>query len=191
MAEYVMHPGDDPVEVVRALLNKAEAPEHVVWAPRADVPGGGVYVVRDEATVAEVSRAMQAKRDEEAKRIADAQAAADERDAKADETGLTPSELGFPASTGSDPGAAGTEGVQATPEAAVRGDGLLAPELVENPDGTLSSPEQVEAENGDDADNEPTPDDPDTPDVDESKQTPAQKRATKKAAAAATQEETK
>jgi hypothetical protein len=181
VAEYVMHPEDNPVEVVRALLDRVDDPQAVMWSPRPDVPGGGVYVVRDEETVAEVSRLQQAKRDEQAKAIADAQAAADARDAKADETGLTPAELAIPASTGTDPGAPGTEGVQATPEAASRGDGLLAPEITANPDGTVST--DGEESDPDTGESEPVADDPTTPE-DESKMTPAQRRAAKRKAAA-------
>lgn len=198
MGEYVMHPDDNPVEVVRALLDKASDPSQVMWSPRPDVPGGGVYVVNDDALIREVAQAQKAKRDAEAQRIADAQAAADERDKQADETGLTPAQLGIPASQGSDPGAPGTEGQRATLEAAQRGDGLLAPELVENADGTKSTAQDAaDAEataeaNADAADEQPVADDPNTPDVDESKQTPTERRAAKKAAAkAATQEETK
>jgi hypothetical protein len=176
-----MHPEDNPAEVARALLDKVDDPQAVVWAPRPDVPGGGVYVVRDEAVVAEVTRARKQARDDQARRISEAQAAADDRDAKADETGLTPAELGIPASTGTDPGAPGTEGVRATPEAATRGDGLLAPELTQNADGTVSADD----ESGEDgADAESGEDDPATPDVDESKMTPAQRRAAKRRAAA-------
>lgn len=156
MAEYVMHPDDDATEVARQLLARVDDPQAVMWSHRPDVPGGGVFVVRDEETVAEVVRLRQQARDEQAKRIADAQQAADERDAKADETGLTPTELGIPASTGTDPGAPGTEGV-----------------LVDDESG----------EDGAD-DDEPAVDDPSTPDVDESKLTPAQRRAAKRKAAA-------
>lgn len=177
MAEYVMHPEDDSVEVARGLLDRVEDPQAVMWSPRPDVPGGGVFVVRDEETVAEVARVQQQKRDTQAQQIADAQAAAEQRDAKADETGLTPTELGFPASTGADPGAPGTEGVRASDEAAARGDGLLAPEVTENPDGTVSS-EEDDPDTGESA-----TDDPSTPE-DESKMTPAQRRAAKRKAAA-------
>lgn len=202
MAEYVMHPDDNPVEVVRGLLDKVDDPAKVMWSPRPDVPGGGVYVVNDEEAVAAVVAERKAARDAEAQRIADAQAAADKRDAKADETGLTPSELGIPASTGTDPGAPGTAGVLATPEAAQRGDGLLAPEIaqtptVQNADGTVSPADASTADEAaaDAEDGEPVADDPATPE-DESKMTPAQRRAAKRAAAAAeansaTQEETK
>lgn len=195
MGEYVMHPGDNPVEVVRALLDKASDPSQVMWSPRPDVPGGGVYVVNDDELIREVTQQQKAKRDAEAKRIADAQAAADERDAQADETGLTPNELGFPASTGTDPGAEGTAGVQADLVSAQRGDGLLAPELVTNADGTVAPASDTASTSDDPGDvdgpDSPVADDPSTPE-DESKQSPAQKRAAKKAAAAAAnQEETK
>lgn len=214
MAEYVLHPDDNPADVARALLDKASDPSSVMWSPRPDVPGGGVYVVNNEETVAEVSRQFQQQRDAEAKRIADAQAAAEERDAKADETGLTPAQLGFPANMGTDPGAPGTAGVLATDEAARRGDGLLAPEIAQtqttqNADGTVSASTEPVAPServGDvdgpdspvaDPDEDDAADDPSTAE-DESKMTPAQRRAAKRKAAAeaaadaaATQEETK
>ena len=192
MGEYVMHPDDNPVEVVRSLLDKASDPSQVMWSPRPDVPGGGVYVVNDDELIRQVVAEQKAKREAEARRIAEAQAAADERDKQADETGLTPAQLGIPANQGSDPGAPGTEGQQVTLDAAQRGDGLLAPELVENPDGTV-----VPADETDGSDEPPAVDDPNTPE-DESKMTPAQRRAAKKAAkaadaadASATPEETK
>jgi hypothetical protein len=110
MAEYVLKEGEEHADVARRLLAESDDPNGVLWAPRPDTYGGGVYVVNNEETVAKVARDLQQVRDDQAKRIADAQAAADERDAKADETGLTPSQLGFPANSGSDPGAPGTEG---------------------------------------------------------------------------------
>jgi hypothetical protein len=185
MTEYVMHPEDNPVEVVRGLLDKVSDPSQVMWSPRPDVPGGGVYVVNDDNAVAEVSAAMKQRREAEAQRIADAQAAADARDAQADETGLTPTQLGIPANQGSDPGAPGTAGELADLSVANRGDGLLAPELVTNPDGTVTPAEDVDPDaDPDAADEEPVADDPATPE-DESKMTPAQRRAAKRKAAAA------
>lgn len=98
MAEYVLKAGENHAEVAGRLLAEVDDPQAVVWSPRPDVFGGGVYVVNDDAAVAKVARDLQQARDDEARRIAEAQAAADERDARADETGLTPAELGFPAS---------------------------------------------------------------------------------------------
>jgi hypothetical protein len=146
MAEYVLKEGEEHADVARRLLAESDDPNSVLWAPRPDTYGGGVYVVNNEETVAKVARDLQQVRDDQAKQIAAAQAAADERDAKADETGLTPAQLGFPANAGADPGAPGTEGV--TPE--------------------------VGAED-DETTEEPVADDPATPE-DESQMTPAQKR---------------
>jgi hypothetical protein len=146
MAEYVIKEGEDHADVARRLLAESDDPNGVVWAPRPDTYGGGVYVVNNEETVAKVARDLQQARDLEAQRITDAQAAADERDAKADETGLTPAQLGFPANAGTDPGAPGTEGT---------------PSEVDEDD---------DAETG-----ESVEDDPATPE-DESQMTPAQRR---------------
>lgn len=110
MAEYVLKEGEEHADVARRLLAESDDPNGVLWAPRPDTYGGGVYVVNNEETVAKVARDLQQVRDDQAKQIADAQAAADKRDARADETGLTPTQLGFPANAGSDPGAPGTEG---------------------------------------------------------------------------------
>jgi hypothetical protein len=160
-AEYPLRPGDDAADVAQMLLDHAEAPEHIQWAPRPDTPGGGVFVVHDEAVAAEVARLRQEQRDAEAQRIADAQAAADERDAKADETGLTPAELGFPAAGGTDPGSAA--------------------EAERNAEVTSTEP-ATEADT--DGDEEPAADDPETPE-DESKMTTAQRRKARKSAPAA------
>jgi hypothetical protein len=151
MAEYVLSEGDTHVEVARRLLAEVDDPQAVVWAPRPDVPFGGVYVVNDEAAVAKVAAEMKTRRDAEATRIADAKAAADERDARASETGLTPAQLGIPANTGTDPGAPGTAGT-------------LAP---------------VDGDGADAEDAEPVEDDPATAE-DESKMTPAQRRKAKR-----------
>lgn len=49
MAEIVLGADDNPAEVAQALLELAgEQPDRVMWAPRPDVPRGGVYVVPDE-----------------------------------------------------------------------------------------------------------------------------------------------
>lgn len=98
MAEYVLAEDDNQEEVVRQLLKEADDPSAVAWSPRPDVPHGGVYVVPDP--VAEkVLAARRAVRDTEAKRISDAQAAAEKRDSnEAVASGLaTPAEAGFPA----------------------------------------------------------------------------------------------
>jgi hypothetical protein len=164
MAEYVMKEGDTHQDVARRLLAEVDDPQAVAWSPRPDVYMGGVYVVNDDAAVAKVASDLKQARDAEAKRIADAQAFAEERDKQADETGMTPRELGFPAAVQSDPGAPGTEGVLADEVSAARGDGLLAPEIA-----------QTDDETGADAGDEPVQDDPATPE-DESQMTPAQRR---------------
>lgn len=105
MAEYVLQDGDTHLDVARALIAKAGA-DAVDWSPRPDVPGGGVYVVRDEQALASFVQERQAARQAEAERIATAQKAADERDAKLDETGATPAELGMSPNLGTDPGSA-------------------------------------------------------------------------------------
>lgn len=49
MAEIVIAADDDLPEVAQALLDLAgDQPDQVMWAPRPDVPHGGVYVVPDE-----------------------------------------------------------------------------------------------------------------------------------------------
>lgn len=98
MAEYVLKRGEDHADVARRLIAEVDDPQAVVWLPRPDVYGGGVYSVRDERAVAKVARDLQQDRDDEEQRIAEAMRLADERDARADETGMTPTELGFPAS---------------------------------------------------------------------------------------------
>jgi hypothetical protein len=54
MAEYIMAEDETAAEVARALLDQAASPDDVHWSPRPDVPGGGVFVVRDEEVVARV-----------------------------------------------------------------------------------------------------------------------------------------
>lgn len=173
-AEFVLQPDDDPTEVARQLLDRAEAPEHVHWFPRPDTPGGGVFVVHDERVAAEVVQARQAARAEQAARIEAAQAKAEERDQAADETGLTPGELGFPAAGGTDPGSAA--------------------EMQANADATAEVQAGEGGEEGEPADEEPVADDPSTPE-DESKaqSTTAARRAARRnrAAEAGAQEEGK
>lgn len=169
-AEYPLRHGDNPAEVAQMLLDRADAPEHIQWAPRPDTPGGGVFVVHDEAVAADVARLRQEQRDAEAQRIEAAQTAADERDAKADETGLTPAELGYPAAGGTDPGSA----AEAQANAEVTADAVTSTEpLADEPPAE---------------DEEPVADDPSTPE-DESKMTTAQRRKARKATAPAAAEE--
>jgi hypothetical protein len=137
MAEYILKDGESHEEVAQRLLAEVEDPQGVTWSPRPDVYGGGVYVVNDEAAVAKVATDMARVRDEEAQRIAEAQRLADERDAKASETGMTPTELGIPANRGTDPGAPGTE-------------------------GTASNPDEDDSDKGDDSDDPSTPEDEST-----------------------------
>jgi hypothetical protein len=162
VAEYVLQPGDDPGDVAKQLI-EAAGPENVHWFPRPDVPGGGVFQVNDEEAIAGVARTRAAARDAETRRIEEAQAAADERDAKADETGMTPHELGFPANAGTDPGSV----AEAERNAEVTGDA--------DPEG---DGEEVEA------DDEPVAVDDPAAAEDESKMTPAQRRAARRKAAA-------
>jgi hypothetical protein len=100
MAEYVLAEDDDQEQVVQGLLKDADDPASVSWSPRPNTPHGGVYIVPD-ALAEKAIKARQDRRDAEAKRITDAQAAADKRDTDpAVQAGLaTPSEAGFPADT--------------------------------------------------------------------------------------------
>ena len=99
MTEYVPGPDEDLETVARRLIAAAKDPQSVAWSPRPNShPHGGVYVLPDddaESIIAAVAKTRQ----DEADRIDAALKAADERDAKADETGLTPEQLGFPADT--------------------------------------------------------------------------------------------
>lgn len=106
--EYYLQEGDVHADVARDLLEQAANPEQVHWSPRPDVPGGGVFVLAEEGIAQRTLAARRAKRLDETARIKAAQAAADERDSDpAVAEGLaTPSEAGFPASGGTDPGAA-------------------------------------------------------------------------------------
>jgi hypothetical protein len=106
--EYVLEPGQSHEELARDLLEQAASPNQVTWSPRPDVFGGGVYVLADEGIAQRVREVRAARREEQAKQIADAQAAANERDASADVAAglLTPAEAGFSANAGTDPGSA-------------------------------------------------------------------------------------
>lgn len=110
MAEVVLQEGDTHEGVARSLLAKVGDASAVAWSPRPDVYGGGVYVVADESAASAFVRERQQRQDEQAAAIKKAQEFAEERDAKASETGATPAELGFAANIGTDPGAPGTEG---------------------------------------------------------------------------------
>jgi hypothetical protein len=103
MAEYVLREDEDLTATVQELLANADHPDDVRWQPRSGVPHGGVYEI-SEALSDKVIAHRRAVRDAEAKRIEDAQAAADERDADpAVAEGLaTPEEAGFAANTPAD-----------------------------------------------------------------------------------------
>lgn len=105
MAEYVLRDDEVQQDVARELIDNAENPGDVVWQPRSGVPHGGVYQVPDELA-GKLLEHRKAVADAEAKRIADALAAADERDAsEAVASGLlTPAEAGFAANAAGDPG---------------------------------------------------------------------------------------
>lgn len=97
MTDYVLGPDEDQTEVARRLIAAAKDPASVMWSPRPNNhPHGGVFVLADEEAddiIASVAKARQEQTD----RIEAALKAAEERDAKADETGLTPEQLGFSA----------------------------------------------------------------------------------------------
>lgn len=49
MPEYVMGVDEDRATVARRLLTQAgERADQVTWQPRADVPGGGVFLLPDD-----------------------------------------------------------------------------------------------------------------------------------------------
>jgi hypothetical protein len=103
MAEYVLREDEDLTATVQELLANADHPDDVRWQPRSGVPHGGVYEI-SEALSDKVIAHRRAVRDAEAKRIEDAQEAADKRDADpAVAEGLaTPAEAGFAANTPAD-----------------------------------------------------------------------------------------
>lgn len=173
MADYVMADDDNPTEVAQQLIAAAGA-DNVHWYPRPDTPGGGVFAVNDEQAVADVVRKRQQARTEEAERIAASQKAADERDRKADETGLTPAQLGFAANTGTDPGSA--DAAKDAIEAAQR-------RTAAQSDATGTTPAEQQ---GDDADVQDEPDDEDADEAAEKPMTPAEKRAARRKANAET-----
>lgn len=107
--EYYLEEGDTHESLAKDLLEQAANPDQVTWAPRADTPGGGVYVLADEGIAQRVRAARADRRQEQARQIEEAQAAAQARDENPDvASGLaTPAEAGFAANAGTDPGAAG------------------------------------------------------------------------------------
>jgi hypothetical protein len=173
--EYMLEPGQSHEELARDLLEQAASPDQVHWSPRPDVYGGGVYVLADEGIAQRTREVRQARRADEAKRIEEAQAAADERDANPDvaEGLLTPSEAGFSASTGTDPGSAGA--AQANADAVEAGQRPDAPADAAISTDTEADRQAGTAEADDDAD---AADDAEG----EPKLTPAQKRAAAKKA---------
>jgi hypothetical protein len=105
MAEYVLRDDEVQQDVARQLIDNAENPADVVWRPRSGVPHGGVYEVPDELAE-KLLEHRKAVADADAQRIADAQAAADERDSSEGVASglLTPAEAGFAANASGDPG---------------------------------------------------------------------------------------
>lgn len=101
--EYAIGVGETMTEIARELIDRAGS-DKVAWAPRPDTHGGGVFIVDDDQAAEDVRRARALRFAAEAERIVKAQRAADDRDQAIDGTGLTPSEAGFPAATGQDPG---------------------------------------------------------------------------------------
>lgn len=97
--EYILQEGDTHESLARDLLEQAAHPDQVVWRPRPDVYGGGVYELADSSIAERVREARAARRTEEAAAIEASLKAADERDASEDvASGLfTPAEAGFPA----------------------------------------------------------------------------------------------
>lgn len=137
MTEYVLGPDEDQQEVAQRLLAAAKNPGAIAWSPRPNAhPHGGVYVLPEDEAEAIIA-AVAKQRDAERARIEAALTAAEERDAKADETGLTPEQLGFPAAVGGDPGAPGTEGGEA--QAA----GAVTPETVPDADPADEADEAI------------------------------------------------
>lgn len=113
MTEYVLGPDEDQQTTAQRLLAAAKNPAGVQWSPRPNThPHGGVYVLPDDEAD-QIIAAVAKFRQEEADRINAALDLANERDARADETGLTPEQLGYAGALGSDPGAPGTESGEA------------------------------------------------------------------------------
>jgi hypothetical protein len=158
--EYMLEPGQSHEELARDLLEQAESPDQVHWSPRPDVYGGGVYVLADHAIAERVRAVRAARREEQAKQIEEAQAAADERDSHEDVASglLTPSEAGFAANAGTDPGSAGAAEANAT--------------AVAEGQTPVQTAEAAADEEAADADTEG-----DEPEVEGKPLTPAQKRA--------------
>lgn len=171
--EYMLEPGQSHEELARDLLEQAGSPDQVHWSPRPDVYGGGVYVLADSGIAERTRQVRMARRAEEAQRIEASLAAAEERDsdpAVADGT-LTPDEAGFAPNAGTDPGSAGA--AQANAEAVAAG---------QTPDAPVDAAQSTDATATPDAGTA----DATGEEQDESKMTPAQKRAAAKRAKQAT-----
>lgn len=169
MTEYVLGPDEDHQTVARRLLDAAKDPASVMWSPRPNThPHGGVYVLADEEAEA-IIEAVRKQREAETARIEAALSAAEERDSRADETGLTPEQLGFPGASGSDPGAPGTASGEA------QAGGVVSEETVPPSDDPQ------------DAADEAVVDDPSTPQDEhaEAENRVARRRAARKADASA------
>jgi hypothetical protein len=111
VAEIYVKDGETKEEVARRLLDQAAHPDHVVWQPRSGQEAGGIFYVPDDEVddlIARVEAKRNAERQETERRIK----AADERDAKVADTGLTPEQLGFSANAVGDPGSFPVEDVE-------------------------------------------------------------------------------
>jgi hypothetical protein len=111
MAEIHVKDGETKEEVARRLLDQAAHPDHVVWQPRSGVAEGGIFYVPDDEVDDLIAR-VEAKRDADRRLTEQRIKAADERDAKVADTGLTPEQLGFPANATGDPGSFPVEDVE-------------------------------------------------------------------------------
>jgi|1185.fasta_scaffold86843_1 hypothetical protein len=109
MAEIIIGDDETPPQVARELLAQAEHPDHVVWTPRSNTPHGGVFIVPDDKASDLVARRENARAESE-RLVQQRQDAADERDQLADQTGLTPAELGFAANSPEDAASLGQGG---------------------------------------------------------------------------------
>lgn len=112
MAEVIIRDDETQQQVARELLDQAEHPDDVVWAPRSNTPHGGVFIVPDDKVdelVARRTAALEASRRVTERRID----AMEERDRLLDKTGATPDELGIGAFSDGDRASLGMPGVEA------------------------------------------------------------------------------
>lgn len=66
--EYYLQEGETHESLARDLLEQAAHPDQVIWRPRPDVYGGGVYELADEAIAQRVREVRAARRRDEAAR---------------------------------------------------------------------------------------------------------------------------